>query len=141
MSRKLQPTNYWVPWGAGPVAATSPIPPFARKAVTIAVEARRSLDIESASDLRALEFEEMIKRAGLVFTASKNMLGVYGLNVDAMLDSVTAETLSQEGDQVRVRARFRFLETSQKIDIPMVRKNGRWYTEDSLNINDDRRVD
>lgn len=106
-------------------------PELAREAVVIAVQAGRSLELESASDLQALEFEEMMQRAGIMFRASKDMLRVYGLDVDAMLDSVTAETLSEDGDRAMVRMRFEFLETNQKIDFPMVRRNGRWYSEDA----------
>lgn len=112
-------------------------PALARKAVSIAVEAGRNLNLESASDLRALEFEEMIQRGSLLFKASKKMLLVYGLDADGMLNSVTAETLSEEGDRALVRVRFQFLDTEQKIDVPMLRRNGRWYSEDSLGDDQD----
>lgn len=107
-------------------------PALARKAVTIAVEAGRSLDVDSAKELQALEFEEMLRRAGVMFSASKDVFAVYGIDINAMLDTVTAETLSQDEDSAEVRVRFRFLDTSQKIDLPVIRRDGRWYIDDTV---------
>ncbi len=113
-------------------------PELARKAVSVAVQAGRSLELESAGDLQELEFAEMIQRASVLLRASKDMLAVYGIDINAMLDSVTAETLLEEGDEALVRLRFRFLDTDQKIDVPMIRREGRWYSEDAISDEDEQ---
>lgn len=104
-------------------------PALAREALTLWVDGAREVDLQDSADLRALEFEEMIGRAGLLLETTKAALQVYELSIDEMLSSVEAETLRQQGDTALVRVRFKLLDTDQQIDLPMVRQDERWLPE------------
>lgn len=110
-------------WAAGRDLAD---PALAREALTVWVSGARELELEQASDLRDLEFEDMVGRAGLLLGATKSALQVYEFNLDDVLSSVRAETLRQQGDTALVRVRFELLGTSQEFDVALQRVDGRW---------------
>ncbi len=110
-------------WAAGRDLAD---PVLARQALTIWVSGARKMELQEAADLQALEFEDMVGRAGLLLAATKNALQVYEFNLDDVLSSVRAETLHQQGDTALVRVRFDLLGTKQEFDVAMRRADGRW---------------
>jgi hypothetical protein len=101
-------------------------PKLARRAIDVVCGTARALGIASFDQLRGLSFEELLSRADLVFAGAKDLLAIYGLSVDAWLDSVKAETLAEEGDHATVRIRFEILGTSHSVDTEMVKTDGRW---------------
>ncbi len=104
-------------------------PALARKALHAGVAGARRLELNKVDDIKALEFEEMVGRAGILLAASKDMLVVYGISIDEMLASVSAETLREQGDTALVRVHFELLDTEQYFDVVMVRSQGRWVPE------------
>lgn len=107
-------------------------PELARTALSQWVADAREIDLKTASDLQALEFEEMVARAGILMAATRDVLRVYELNLGAVFDSTTAEVVRQQGDTALVRVHFLLLDTKQQFDVVMSREDGRWLPESLL---------
>lgn len=107
-------------------------PELAEKAVARACDTARELDLPTLEAVRALDFDQMLDKAGTLFAGLKDVLAVYDLNVDETLDSVEAETLNQDGDTATVRTRFQFLGTEQSVDGQLVEVAGRWVSKEAM---------
>lgn len=107
-------------------------PELVRKALTGWVNDAKEINLKNAGELQALEFEEMVARAGILMSATENMLAVYGFKLDDIYASATAEVLRQQGDTALVRIRFDVLDTQQQFDVVLVRQNDRWLPEGDL---------
>lgn len=110
-------------------------PELAREAVTIAVDTANEIDLPTLDDVRALSFEEMLEKAGIMLAGFKKMLAVYDLDVNATLDSVRAETVAQDGDTAKVRTTFDFLGTEQVYEGEYVKVQERWYAREAMDAN------
>lgn len=107
-------------------------PDLAEQAVGITVETARELDLPTLEDVRALGFDEMLTKAGTLFSGLKQVLAVYDLNVNEALDSVEAETVTQDGDSATVRTTFQFLGTEQTVDSELIKVDGRWVSKEAM---------
>lgn len=107
-------------------------PEKAKQALAIAADTARQLDLKTLDQARALTFEESAPRMKIAFEGLKRLLGVYGLSIDAVLDSVTAEVISTEGDKATVRIAYNLLGTPLEARSEMVRIDGRWYSSDTI---------
>jgi len=74
----------------------------------------------------------MLGKAGTVLQGVKRITAVYGLDMDKTLASVKAETLSQEGDDAKVRVSFSLFDQPLSFETEMTRKDGHWYGKKSL---------
>lgn len=85
-----------------------------------------------ADDFGQLGMEASLKALVPVYIAIKQMLGLYGLGVDATLASVRAETVETKGDEARVKVTYEL--DGRKIETVMQaqRVDGRWYLADYL---------
>lgn len=101
-------------------------PELARSALTKWVEGARKIELRTADELQALEFEEMLERAGILMAALDESLGVYDLGLGEIFASADAEVLRQQGDTALVRVRFDLLDTTQQFDMVMLRSDQRW---------------
>ena len=60
--------------------------------------AARSLKLDSMADVQALTFEQLLGKGDILLKATKDILALYGMDLDEWMESVTAETLSENGD-------------------------------------------
>ncbi len=107
-------------------------PDLAEQAVAAACETARELDLPTLEDVRALDFDEMLAKAGTLFAGLKEVLAVYDLNVNEAMDSVDAETVNQDGDTATVRTTFQFLGTEQSVDSELIRVGERWVSKEAM---------
>lgn len=107
-------------------------PDLARDAVTIAVDTAKEVDLPNLEDVRALSFDEMLDKAGVVLAGVKDILTVYNLDVNGALDTVNAETVAQNGDSATVRTKFKFLDTEQVYESDYVMVNDRWIAKEAM---------
>ncbi len=105
---------------------------LARQAIAKAVATARALDLQTLEQAQALEFEPAMAKAGIVFSGIKDILAVYGLNVDAALASVDSSVVSEQGDSARVKIAYRLFDKPLEVEADMVRRDGRWYGKDTL---------
>ncbi len=97
-------------------------PVSARKAVGIVCSTARKLGLASLADIQKLSFDQLLAKAGVAFGGMKELLAVYELRLDSWLDSVRAETVSQEGDYAVVRVEFEIfgVRTSSEAELVLV---------------------
>ncbi len=106
-------------------------PELARKSVEIFTSTARDLELKTIDDLHALSFEQALEKGGKVVGAAKEILAVYGLSIDDMLDSVSAETVTQSEGSATVNVKFSFLGTDQEVETKMLKLGERWLNEDA----------
>ncbi len=104
----------------------------ARKAVGVATKTARELQLETIDDVYALSFEDALGKGGIVLGGLKQILDVYGLSIDNALDSVKTSVVSESGDQAKVRIDWKLLDAPLSLESDMVRKEGRWFSRDTL---------
>lgn len=107
-------------------------PELLRMAVGKVCDTARAMKLTSLDDLQALEFEDAIGKASIALGGSKDVLGVYGLSLDSMLDSVETETISSDGDTAAVKVSYTLFGTPQSADVAMTKVDGEWYMKDVI---------
>ena len=99
----------------------------AKKAVGIIVDTARALDVKTLEEASNLDYEQSMQRYATAWKGGKDVLAVYGLSVDRMLDSAKVETLTQKGDSATVQVQFTILGKPFTTSVDMVREGKRWY--------------
>ncbi len=99
----------------------------AERAIGEITKTARSLPIKTLDDLHAQDFNGLMGLAGTVAAGAKRTLAHYDINIDSALDSVRAETLSQDGDNAKVRIHATLFNTPLTFDTDLVRVDGNWY--------------
>jgi hypothetical protein len=97
-----------------------------RAALEHVVQAARQTGVSNFDQLRSLSLEDSFAKAGIMLAGAKRSLKVYGIDLDAMADSLRVETLSVNGDVARVRTTITVLNTpiSKELELKLV--DGRW---------------
>jgi len=91
----LDPLAAWLP------EAGLDDPDKARAALEAALSGFRRLEITSAADLRALEFDHLVDRGDVVLETLKEVAACYDLDLDAFLASAAIEKVEEiEGERV-----------------------------------------
>ena len=104
----------------------------ARKALGIAVDTARELDLPTVEAIEALEYEPMLDKAGVALRGFKAVAAAYGIDTDAALSQVQAEVIQLEGPRAVVRVRYPLLGETVSFEQPMVQIEGGWYREDAV---------
>ncbi len=105
---------------------------LARQAVTIVVDTARELDLKTMDDMLALDFDAAMGKAGLAMAGTKEVLNVYGISIDEMLDSISTEVVSKDGENATVKVNYSIFGTPQSTETEMVQKDGRWYAANAI---------
>lgn len=74
-----------------------------REALTLVTTAVRGTGIKDLDQLKAMPLETVLERAGPVLAAAKRAVGLYGIDVDAIVDTLDVEVLEVAGDSARVK--------------------------------------
>ncbi|WP_199536021.1 hypothetical protein [Dyella solisilvae] len=104
----------------------------AKQAIAIAVATARKLDIKTPEQLRAMDFDTAMQKYSAGFIGIKQMLALYGLSIDEVLDSVRVTTLENRNGHARVRIDYVLLGKPLSIESDLVEQDGRWYSADML---------
>lgn len=106
----------------------------ARDAITLMVDAARRTGITSLDQLRALPLEGVLDRGRPVLAAAKDAVQLYGLDVDAIADSLTVDVLSNDGKTARVRTTVTLFGAPVWHEHDLVLLEGRWYGKHALDF-------
>lgn len=90
------------------------------------VRALTASGIQSAAELRALPLPTALEKLGPALPALKEVLAVYDIRVDALLDSFTAKPGAVEADHTTVMLGFTSLGKPRTITLKLVQQNGAW---------------
>lgn len=105
---------------------------LAKQAIAKAVAAARALELQTLEQVHALSFDQAMAKAGIAFGGVKDVLAVYGFDINAALDSTKAEVVSEQGDSARVKVSYTVLGQTISGEQDMVRENGRWFGKDTM---------
>ena len=112
----------------------------AQQGVKIVVDAARAVNLKTLDEARALEFEQAMEKSSIVFRAAKDVLKLYGLDLDKALDTVKTEKVSETGDTAKVKVSFTMFDQPSSFETELVKVDGNWYgkqTIDELNKPDE----
>jgi len=107
-------------------------PALVKNAIAAICKTARDLNLKSIDEARALSYDQAMQKAGIVLGGVKQVLGVYGLNVDKSLDSVKVETVSATGDAAKVKVTYTAFEQPFTTDSDLVKVDGRWYGKQAI---------
>lgn len=98
-----------------------------RDALTLLTDAARRAGIQNLDQLMALPLEEVLYRAGTVLAAAKDAVRLYGIDLDAVADSLRVDVISIEGDTARVRTTITLFDAPVWAEHDLVLVEGNWY--------------
>ena len=104
----------------------------ARQALSSMVSTARKLGVKTLDEVEKLEFEAAMEKAGVVFLGVKDVLKVYGLDLDQSLASVKSEVKSQQGDEAVVEVSYQLFGQPLSFETTMTQRDGRWYGSEAL---------
>jgi hypothetical protein len=107
-------------------------PALVKSAIAIVCKAARDLNLKSIDEARALTYDQAMQKAGVVLGATKQVLGVYGLNVDKALDSIKVEPVTTAGDTAKVKVTYTAFDQTFSTDNDLVRVSGKWYSKQAI---------
>lgn len=112
-------------------------PELLREAVGKLCDTARSMELTTLDEFRALSFDDAMGKVGIALGGAKEVLGVYGLSVDSMFDSMQTETISTDGDAAKVKVSYEIFGSPQSSEVTMTKIDGEWYVKDLIDeIND-----
>jgi hypothetical protein len=103
-----------------------------RQAMTLIANAARNTGVRSIDELKLMSFEQSLSKASVMLGAAKQALQIYGLDLNAIADSLRVETLSVEGTTARVRTTVTLFGAPISKDHELVLIDGRWYGKDAV---------
>lgn len=107
-------------------------PATAKQAISIVTDTARSLDLGTLDQVQALTYEQAMPKLATSMAGVKQVLAVYGFDVNAALDSVTAKTVSNEGNNAVVEYSYTLLGKPVTGSTKLVQRDGHWYNKDML---------
>ncbi len=100
-----------------------------RKAVGVVVQTARDLDMNSLEELKGMSFDQAMNKAGVAVGGLKDVLAVYDISVDDMLDSVEIMDVDTAGDVAKLKMAWEIFGERIEQDVKLVKKNDRWVNE------------
>ena len=119
----------------GPWAQQAPWfdPAKAKQTVNIAVTTARKLDLKSADQLHAMDFDTTMSKYSIGYVGLKQLLVNYGLSVDDTLDSVKVTPIDSSNGHARVKIDYTLLGKPLSSESKLIQVDNRWYSEDMVN--------
>lgn len=103
-----------------------------RQALTLVTDAVRSSGIRSVDELKSMPFEQILAKAESVVAAGKQALLIYGLDVDAITDTMQVELLAINGTTARVRTTVTVFNAPVSRELELVLVEGHWYGKEAI---------
>lgn len=95
-------------------------------------QAARDLKLATLDDMRALSFDEAVKRGDVLFVAVKNIFATYGFKIDDVLETVKTELVNESGDSAKVKVSYAMFATPLTFETELVKLDGRWFSKESV---------
>jgi hypothetical protein len=103
-----------------------------RGALTLISDGARRAGIADIDQLKAMPLENVLDRAGIVLVAAKDAVRLYGIDLDAIADSLQVDVIDIDGDTARVRTTITLFDAPMWADHDLVLVDGRWYGKHAL---------
>jgi hypothetical protein len=122
----VEATGKW----AQSVKFTDPV--LVKQAIAAVCKTARDLNLKTIDEARALTYDQAMQKAGIVVAGLKQVLGVYGLNMDKALDSVKTETVSTTADAAKVKVTYTAFDQPFTTESDLTRVDGKWYSKQAI---------
>ena len=107
-------------------------PVLAKQSIAVICKGARDLNLKTLDEVRALNYDQAMQKAGVVLGAFKQLLAVYGLSMDKALDSVKAETAATTGDTATVKVSYVAFDQPFTTESELRKVDGRWYSKQAI---------
>jgi hypothetical protein len=107
-------------------------PALAKAAIAAVSKTARDLNLKSLDEVRALNYDQGMAKAGIALAGVKQVAGAYGLKVDEWLDSVKTETVSTAGDSAKVKVTYSAFGQPFTTESELVKLDGKWYGKQAI---------
>lgn len=98
-----------------------------RQALTLVVDAARRVAVADLDELKTLPLDAVLQRGSTVLAAAKQAVRLYGIDLDAVADSLQVEVLAMDGDTARVRTTVTLFNAPVFAEHDLKLIEGRWY--------------
>jgi hypothetical protein len=107
-------------------------PALAKAAIAAVSKTARDLNFKSLDEVRALNYDQGMVKAGIALAGAKQVAGAYGLKIDEWLDSVKTETVSTTGDAAKVKVTYSAFGQPFTTESELVKADGKWYGKQAV---------
>jgi len=107
-------------------------PVLAKQAISVICKTARDLNLKTIDEVRALNYDQAMQRAGIAVGGFKQLLSVYGLSMDKALDSVKTETISAGADTAKVKVSYTAFDQPFTTESDLVKVDGKWYSKQAV---------
>lgn len=104
----------------------------AKQAIGVICATARKLDVQTLDQWRALDYAQVMARYATGWTGLKQLLKIYGLDLDATFDNAKLETLSDDDGHARVRETLTLASKPIVSEVHLLEQDGHWYDSDQL---------
>jgi hypothetical protein len=105
---------------------------LAKQAIGVICKTARDLNLKTVDDVRALNYDQAMQKAGIAVGGMKALFAVYGLQMDKALDSVKAETVSTTGDSAKVKVSYTAFDQPFTTESELAKVDGKWYSKQAI---------
>jgi hypothetical protein len=102
-----------------------------RQALTLLTDSVRNSGITDLDQLKDLSLEAALDRASPILAAAKQAVRLYGLDLDAIADSLQVDVLEIDADTARVRITATVFNAPVWVEHDLVLLEGRWLGKDA----------
>jgi hypothetical protein len=103
-----------------------------RQALTLISDAVRGTGVQSVDELKQMSFEQVLGKTETVFAAGKQALLIYGLDLNAIVDSLQVDVVEINGTTARVRTTVTVFDAPISSEHELVLLEGRWYGKEAV---------
>ncbi len=107
-------------------------PALVKAAIADICKTARALNLKSLDEARALSYDQAMQKAGIILAGIKQVLAVYGLDMDKTLDSVKIESETVAGGAAKVKVTYTAFGKPFTTQAQMVQVDGRWYGKHAI---------
>lgn len=107
-------------------------PELVKKVLAVATKTAREVNLKTLDEARALNFDQSMQKARVVFGGVKEALAVYGFSLDQTLDSVKPEVVSNDGKAAKLKVSYTLFDTPLSTEAEMVNVDGHWYGKEAI---------
>ena len=107
-------------------------PTLVKGAIAVLCKTARELNLKSIDEVRAMTFDQGMQKAGVVVGGVKQVLAVYGLDMNKALDSVKVTPVSTAGDNAKVTVAYTAFDQPFSTEADLVKVDGKWYGKNAI---------
>ena len=105
---------------------------LAKKGIRIVVKSARDLELKTLDDVRALDFDHALGKASIAFGGLKDVLALYGFDLNQAFSSTKASVVSKENGAAKVAVNYTLLGKPLTMETDMIEVEDRWYGKDTI---------